>query len=193
MFLKTLSAIAALFLKTSVAWPLYIHTYPLFKHDRTLLCLQPAVLLPQKCFEIREAIRQRVVNKGWIKWALEGGRVAWKPKMHDDVMLNGVLRICLWLVAGQPIEKTIYDQREISLRLFVWSARAARDKIINSLRENNYEERNDWSGSTHLHITSLLFTFCFTVRWSYLLLQELLPLNLFLLFVLNESVTPFGN
>ena len=157
------------------------------------MCLQPAVLLPQKCFEIREAIRQRVVNKGWIKWALEGGRVAWKPKMHDDVMLNGVLRICLWLVAGQPIEKTICDQREIALRLFVWSARAARDKIINSLRENNYEERNDWSGSTHLHITSLLFTFCFTVRWSYLLLQELLPLNLFLLFVLNESVTPFGN
>ena len=77
--------------------------------------------------------------------------------------------------------------------IFEWSARAVRDKIINSLRENNYEERNDWSGSTHLHITSLLFTFCFTVRWSYLLLQELLPLNLFLLFVLNESVTPFGN
>ena len=37
--------------------------------------------------------------------------------MRDDVMLNGVLRICLWLVAGQPIEKTIYDQREIALRL----------------------------------------------------------------------------
>ena len=37
--------------------------------------------------------------------------------MHDDVMLNGVLRICLLLVAGQPIEKTIYDQREIALRL----------------------------------------------------------------------------
>ena len=158
------------------------------------MCLQPAVLLPQKCFENREAIRQRVVNKGWIKWALEGGRVAWKPKMRDDVMLNGVLRICLWLVAGQPIEKTIYHQREIALRLRSSSdPRAQRDKIINSLRENNYEERNDWSGSTHLHITSLLFTFCFTVRWSYLLLQELLPLNLFLLFVLNESVTPFGN
>ena len=58
--------------------------------------------------------------------------------------------------------------------IFVWSS--ARDKIINWLRENNNEERNDWSGSTHLHITSLLFTFCFTVRWSYLLLQELLPL-----------------
>ena len=25
--------------------------------------------------------------------------------MHDDVMLNGVLRICLWLVARQPVEK----------------------------------------------------------------------------------------
>ena len=37
--------------------------------------------------------------------------------MRDDVMLNGVLRICLWLVAGQPIEKAIYDQREIALRL----------------------------------------------------------------------------
>lgn len=55
--------------------------------------------------------------------------------MHDDVMLNGVLRICLWLVAGQPIEKTIYDQREIALRL--------RSPFAIWLRENNYEERND--------------------------------------------------
>ena len=30
-----------------------------------------------------------------------GGRVAWKPKMHDDVMLHGVFKICLWLVARQ--------------------------------------------------------------------------------------------
>ena len=38
--------------------------------------------------------------------------------MHNDVMLNGVLRICLWLVARQPIEKKkIYDQSEIALRL----------------------------------------------------------------------------
>ena len=29
------------------------------------------------------------------------GRVAWKPKVHDDVMLNGVFRICLGLVARQ--------------------------------------------------------------------------------------------
>ena len=34
-------------------------------------------------------------------WAQVAGRVAWKPKMHDDVMLNGVFRICLWLVARQ--------------------------------------------------------------------------------------------
>ena len=160
--------------------------------NRPLLCLQPAVLLPQKCFEIRQAIHQRAVavNRGWIKWALVGGRVAWKPKMQ-----NGVLRICLWLVARQPVEKKdLWPKRNrTSLAILAWSARAARDKIINLLRENNYQEINDWSGSTHLHITSLLFTFCFTVRWSYLLLQELLPLNLFLLFVLNESVTPFGN
>ena len=37
-------------------------------------------------------------NKQWDQGA---GRVAWKPKMQDDVMLNGVFRICLWFVARQ--------------------------------------------------------------------------------------------
>ena len=41
--------------------------------------------------------------------------------MHDDVMLNGVFRICL-LVARElqipkPIERKIYDQSEIAVRL----------------------------------------------------------------------------
>ena len=53
--------------------------------------------LPQKYF----AIGQRSINRGWIKWAQVAGRVAWKPKVHDDVMLNGVFGICLWLVARQ--------------------------------------------------------------------------------------------
>ena len=49
------------------------------------------------------------------------GLVTWKPKMHDD-MLNGAYRICLWLFARQlwntkPIERKIYDQSEIALRL----------------------------------------------------------------------------
>ena len=40
---------------------------------------------------------------------------------HDE-MLNGVYRICLWLFARQlwntkPIERKIYDQSEITLRL----------------------------------------------------------------------------
>ena len=42
----------------------------------------------------------------------------WKPKMHDDVMLNGVFRICLWLVARQlriPNDRKIYDQTEIAV------------------------------------------------------------------------------
>ena len=40
--------------------------------------------------------------------------------MHDDVMLNGVFRICSWLVAMQlriPIDRKIYDQSEIALHL----------------------------------------------------------------------------
>ena len=42
--------------------------------------------------------------------------------MHDDVMLNGVFRICLWLVARElqipkPIERKIYDQSKIAVRL----------------------------------------------------------------------------
>ena len=49
------------------------------------------------------------------------GLVTWEPKMHDE-MLNGVYRICLWLFARQlwntkPIERKIYDQSEIVLRL----------------------------------------------------------------------------
>ena len=40
-------------------------------------------------------------KRGWIKWALVGGRVEWKPKVHDDVMLNCVFNICLWLLARQ--------------------------------------------------------------------------------------------
>ena len=46
------------------------------------------------------------------------------PRMHDDVMLNGVFRICLWLVARQlripnrhQTERKIYDGSEIALRL----------------------------------------------------------------------------
>ena len=54
-------------------------------------------------------IRQHTVNRGWIKWAQVGGPVAWKPKMHDDIMLNGVFSIILWLVARQldtkPMER----------------------------------------------------------------------------------------
>ena len=74
--------------------------------------------LPQKYF----AICQRTVNRRWIKWAQVGCHVVWKPKMHDDVMLNGVFRICLWLVARElqipkPIERKIYDQSEIAVRL----------------------------------------------------------------------------
>ena len=49
----------------------------------------------------RFAICQRTINRGWIKWAQVSTCVAWKPKMYDDVMLHGVFRICLWLVARQ--------------------------------------------------------------------------------------------
>ena len=42
--------------------------------------------------------KQRMNKMSQSRWH---GRVAWKPKMHDDVMLNGVFRICLWLVARQ--------------------------------------------------------------------------------------------
>ena len=62
-------------------------------------------------------IRQRIVNRGWIKWAQVGSRVAWKLKMHDDAMLNGVFRICLWLVARQLRILNRYDQSEIAVRL----------------------------------------------------------------------------
>ena len=106
--------------------------------------------LPQKYF----AIRQRTIKRGWIKWAKVAGRVAWKPKVHDDVMLNGVFRICLWLVARQlripNRQKDLWPKRNrSSLAILEWSTRCVRDKIINSLRsrpngrslrENKYRE-----------------------------------------------------
>ena len=64
-------------------------------------CVCSPLLFAQKYFTIRQAIRRRTVNRRWIKWAQVGCHVAWKPKMQDDVKLNGVFRICLWLVARQ--------------------------------------------------------------------------------------------
>ena len=40
-------------------------------------------------------------SKQRMNKTLIGGRFAWKHKMHDDFMLNGVFGICLWLVARQ--------------------------------------------------------------------------------------------
>ena len=40
--------------------------------------------------------------------------------MHDDVMLNGVFRIFVWLVARQlriATDRKIYDQSEIAFHL----------------------------------------------------------------------------
>ena len=46
------------------------------------------------------ACNSNFINPGPAVFAREGC-VAWKPKVHDDIMLNGVFRICLWLVARQ--------------------------------------------------------------------------------------------
>ena len=32
--------------------------------------------------------------KNFLRSHLVGGYVAWKPKMYDDIMLNGVFMIC---------------------------------------------------------------------------------------------------
>ena len=83
-------------------------------------------------------ICQHTVNRGWIKWAQVGGPVAWKPKMHDDIMLNGVFSIILWYVARQLDTKTdekIYDQSEIALCL--WSSRDLRTRQNQKLHKNN--------------------------------------------------------
>ena len=49
--------------------------------------------------------------------------VAWKPKMHDDVMLNGIIQsllmVCYQATAdAKPIERKIYYQSELALNLF---------------------------------------------------------------------------
>ena len=64
-------------------------------------CVCSPLLFAAEILAIRHAIRQRTVNRRWIKWAQGDCRVAWKPKLHNDVILNGVFRICLWLVARQ--------------------------------------------------------------------------------------------
>ena len=57
-----------------------------------------------------------------MKWAQVAGRITWKPKMHDDVMLNGVFRFVYGLLLGNcgyQTDRKIYDQSEIAVRL--WS------------------------------------------------------------------------
>ena len=62
--------------------------------------------LPQKYF----AIRQRTKA---------AGRVAWKPKMHDDVHLASLLFVYGLLLGncGYQTDRKIYDQSEIAARL----------------------------------------------------------------------------
>ena len=49
-------------------------------------------------------ISQHTVNRGWKKWAwMSTSRwsCCLETQMHNDVMLNGVIGICLWLFARQ--------------------------------------------------------------------------------------------
>ena len=84
--------------------------------------------LPQKYF----AICQRTINRGWIKWAQVSARVAWKPKMHDDVLLNmASLGFVYGLLLGNcryQTDRKIYDQSEIAVRL-----RSSRDTRATNL------------------------------------------------------------
>ena len=49
--------------------------------------------LPQKYFSVRQrTVRKQGMNKiSPSRWLTMASCDAWKPKMHDDVMLNGVL------------------------------------------------------------------------------------------------------
>ena len=64
-----------------------------------LLCLQPAVIC------LRNTLRQRTVNRRWIKWAQVGCHVAWKPRNPRELQIP------------KPIERKIYDQSKIAVRL----------------------------------------------------------------------------
>ena len=82
-------------------------------------------------------IRQHTVNRGWIKWAQVGGPVAWKPKMHDDIMLNGIFSLFCGLLLGNwiPNHGKIYDQSEIALCL--WSSHDLCARQNQKLHKNN--------------------------------------------------------
>ena len=56
------------------------------------------------------------------------GRVAWKPKMHDDVHLASLLFVYGLLLGncGYQTNRKIYDQSEIAARLRSSRNRAAR-------------------------------------------------------------------
>ena len=81
--------------------------------------------------------KQRINKMSSSRW----GRVAWKPKVHDGVMLNqaslgfvyGLLLSNRWY----QTDRKIYDESEIAVRLR--SSRDAPVEIINSLRENKIE------------------------------------------------------
>ena len=68
--------------------------------------------------------------------ALVGGRVVWRAKMHDDIMLMASLAVVCGLLLGNfgcQTDRIIYEQSEIALRLRPSRDPALRDKIINSL------------------------------------------------------------
>ena len=77
-------------------------------------------------------IRQHTVNRGWIKWAQVGGPVAWKPKMHDDIMLNGVFSLFCGLLLGNWIPNLWKDLwpkwNRTLLVILAWSARATKSE-----------------------------------------------------------------
>ena len=68
--------------------------------------------------------------------ALVGGRVVWRAKMHDDIMLMASLAVVCGLLLGNcgcQTDRMIYDQSEIALRLRSSRNPSRATKIIDSL------------------------------------------------------------
>ena len=64
--------------------------------------------------------------------ALVGGRVVWRAKMHDDIMLMASLAVVCGLLLGNcgcQTDRMIYDQSEIALRLRSSRDPPARQKL----------------------------------------------------------------